>query len=180
MKKRFLIVWCCLLIGSALPSSAEDKAPESASAPGAVQLLCNHITSTHRKILVDTNGLQTAWSDGIILEAATNFALPLQSMLQSPSNYFNLHAQIRRLERTMNADWKLAKISPATNEKGWRTVKATDRSVSVLVNALYMDYATHRYPKADTFIKSKDDPILIRVEGKLRVVIMPIDPDLAK
>ena len=80
----------------------------------------------------------------------------------------------------MGVDWKLAKISPSANEKGLRTITATDRSVSMLVNTLYLDYAMHRYPKAATFIKSKDDPILIRVEGKLRVVIMPIDPGLGK
>ena len=177
---RFLIVCYCLLIGTVLPGSADDKVPDPAADPAAVQLLCNHITNTHRKVMVDTNGSQTAWSDGIILEAATNFATPLQQMLQSPSNYYNLRAQIRRFERAMDANWKLAKVSPSANEKGLRTITASDRSVSVLVNTLYVDYATHRYPKADTFIKGKDDPILMRVEGKIRVVIMPINPGLAK
>ena len=80
----------------------------------------------------------------------------------------------------MDANWKVAKISPTANEKGARTIKATDRSVSVLANTLYIDYAMHRYPNAEALIKGKDDPVLIRVEGKVRVVIMPIDPALAK
>src|SRR5689334_10624762 len=109
---RLLIVCCGFLVGGVPPVLADDKAADSATAQGAVQLLCKHITHTHRRIIVDTNGAQTAWSDGIILEVAPNFAAPLQQMLQSPSNYYNLHAQIRRFERAMDASWKLAKISP--------------------------------------------------------------------
>ncbi len=177
--KHVLLVGCCVLMVTMMPVAADDKVPEAA-APSAVQALCDHITHTQRKILVDTNGSQIAWSDGIILEAAPNFSRPLQQMIQSPTKHHNLHAQIRRLERALGDDWKVAKIAPAANSKGLRTITASDRSVSVLVNTLYLDYAMHRYPTAASFIKSKDDPILIRVEGKIRVVIMPIDPGLAK
>ena len=166
------------LLGLALIISAEVKA-SAAATNDAAQALADHITATRRSIIVDTNRTRTAWSDGAILEVATNFPSAVEQLVLRPSRYQSIHPYLDQLAVAESGVWKRAELT-SKNKEGLRTVVTTDGSVKIFVNQLYLDYAFQRYTNATLWIKGPLDPVVVRAGTQVCVAIMPINPDLAQ
>jgi len=145
----------------------------------AAQALVDHITATHRSIIVDTNRTRTAWSDGVILEVATNFPSAVEQLVLRPSRYQSIHPYLDQLAVAESGVWKRSKMR-SKNKEGLRTIVTTDGSVKIFVNSLYLDYAFQRYTNATLWIKGPFDPVVVRAGTQICAAIMPIKPELAE
>ena len=143
----------------------------------ASRALADHITSTHRLVIVDTNHVQTAWSDGAILEAATNFPAPIGQLILNPSRYHPITSYFDQLNVTEKGVWRQAKMT-IKNKDGLRTVATADGSVKMLVNSVYLDYACQRHTNATLWVKSPFDPVAVRVGTQVCIAIMTTHPEL--
>ncbi len=142
------------------------------------------LTNPERTI-VSTVGGKPAWSDGHMLEMGTvpdrlkglktyseidrmpEVGKPSMFDAIVPDYSTNGQVIIPRLKSTLNG------------EKTMLTTVLTspDHSLTVPIQAKYIDYFSKRYPDAVFIGRDKNSPILVQSQGKTVGVVMPVFPD---
>ena len=92
-----------------------------------IDRLCQHILDNRKKMILDggTNQTETIWSDGAILEVATNFPPALQKLISKPTMYRDIGSTVQRLGSTASdPQWKDAAPPPITQGQRYVKIKA--------------------------------------------------------
>ena len=121
---------------------AQDKAVGNE----VVDLLCEHISKNRKKFIVDTNQPTLIWSDGAIFEVGTNFPPRLQALILRPTHTTVIHAFVKELEAGSKSGWKTAFPGLVQREKRYVRIIASDRSISVQVERVYLEYLNQTVP----------------------------------
>ena len=163
MPRTIALVLLSLLLGGC------SKPPSPVDAELATQRLCNLVSGTRKKMLVNPLGSETVWSDGAILERAANFPAPLKALIDHPTATTDMLGLLQDID-AHRGDWHRAELRhPGEGELG---CEVTDGKIDVPVNCIYTSYLQARYPKASIQLKAAREPILFVVDDRLKAVLM--------
>ena len=135
--------------------------------------LCRHIIGQRHKMIIDIDPGTAVWSDGAILEIATDFPSELQQLISRPTHYQDIRSFLKGLDADA-PEWRRA--SAARSERGDRyaVIRSLDQMISTTVESLYVEYLAQRYPTADIRIKGQFEPVIFVVDGEIRACLMPV------
>ena len=154
-----------------LMSSCGDN--PKAKSPDVITRLCQHIVQKRQKVIVDTNHAEIVWSDGAILEVATNFPGGLRELISRPSHYHDIRSFVTGLD-AKSPQWRDASVTRSTRGDSYATVRTSDGKISTTVESLYVEYLGQRYPAATIRMRGEFDPIIFMVDGEVRASLMPV------
>ena len=139
----------------------------------ATQRLCNHIAGSRKRMIVNPIGSETVWSDGALMERATDFPAPLRALIDKPTETRDMLALLQSID-SRNSEWHAADLR-RTGE-GDFACEVTDGTIKAPVHCVYTSYLQARYPTGKVRLLAAVEPILFVVDGRLKAVLMPVKP----
>lgn len=159
-----------LLLIPLLVAACSKPAPK-VDAELATQRLCNHLSETRKRMVVNTIGGETVWSDGALLERATDFPASLKALIDHPTETRDMLGFLQDTDAN-KAAWHHAEI--VRTDAGDYGCEVTDGKIKAPVNCIYTTYVQGRYPEVEARLKGSQEPILFMVGDKLKAMLMPV------
>jgi hypothetical protein len=162
-----------LALVSLLPFMSSCGDNPKAKSPDVITRLCQHIVQKRQKMIVDTNQAEIVWSDGAILEVATNFPGGLQELISRPTHYHDIRSFLAGLD-AKSSQWKDASVTRSSRGDSYATVRTLDGKISTTVESIYVEYLGQRYPAATIRMRGELDPIIFVLDGEVHASLMPV------
>jgi hypothetical protein len=171
--------------GAALPPPSVAPTSTAAAAPGveiAAQRLCDHVRDDHRPVYVEHLGADVVWSDGALLERATDLPPSVKTLVATPRQRTDGGiAEGAVVQYLLDVDKRRAEWHPGA--VGQRkpiahsiACEVTAGTTTALVDCLYLDYLAVRYPRGVLLVRAPLDAVVLVDGDILRGAVMPMRP----
>ena len=138
-------------------------------------MLVAHIEDTKRRVSHAALGTDRVWTDGAILERATELPPPLDDHLRrAPAGPVPREQMIDLLERVEKERGRGHAATLVRAGGGEFACCFEGGGVFVRTNCVYATYIETRYPGATLVVTGPYEPVIVAVGPTVRAVIMPV------
>lgn len=137
------------------------------------QRMVKHALTERGKVILDSDEPRKIWSDGAFLEIGESFPGPIEEMLRTPSNLYDISPFILDLQSRNDTEWQDAHFKGSLNSAGLVTVESALSTTTSQIEPLYRDYILARYPNSKLRVKDAVSPILVTMDGVIQASVMP-------
>ena len=138
-------------------------------------MLVAYLEDTKRRVSQAPLGAERVWTDGAILERASELPPPLEEHLRrAPAGPVHRDQMVDLLEQVEQARARGRAATLGRDGGGEFACRFEAPGISARTNCVYANYVEARYATASLVVTGPLEPVLVAVGPTIRAVIMPV------